>query len=161
MKSSSLLVATAGGKGANFGPKTILAVRAKHVLRTGTDAAAWDHSKAETPTVVRLPPALATSKRRWLMMYCGGNDKAARPPGFGHTWYQLGAAFSSDGERFQKLPAIESPYANTSTPYGNGSLEGLVFLGRDAFPGTAGITFSPGLQNLGQKMCSEGTPRKP
>jgi len=105
------------------------------VLETGTDIAAWDHSKAETPTVVRLPPGIATPQRQFLMLYSGGNDKSVRPPGINYTWYQLGAAFSSDGKAFQKLPANESPYANASTPFGNGSLEGLVLLGRDVFPG--------------------------
>ena len=113
-------------------------VSTEPVLRTGTDAAAWDHSKAETPTVVRLPSSVATPERQWLMLYSGGNDQAARPPGVAYTWYQLGAAFSSDGETFQKLPANESPYANTSTPFGAGSLEGLVLLGRDVFPGVRG-----------------------
>ena len=116
-------------------------VRKDPVLETGADTAAWDHSKAETPTVVRLPPGVATPQRQWLMLYSGGNDQAARPPGVSYTWYQLGAAFSANGEDFQKLPAAESPYANASrhTPFGNGSLEGLVLLGRDAFPGVAGV----------------------
>ena len=115
-------------------------VRTNPVLETGSDSAAWDHSKAETPTVIRLPPGIATPQRQWLMLYAGGNDQAARPPGVDYTWYQLGAAFSSNGEEFHKLPATESPYANaTKTPFGNGSLEGLVLLGRDAFPGVAGV----------------------
>jgi hypothetical protein len=109
------------------------------VLRTAKSPTAWDHSKAETPTVVRLPPAMRTPERQWLMLYSGGNDGAPRPAGITYTWYQIGAAFSADGENFTKISATESPYANKTTPYGSGSLEGLVLLGRDAFPGVAGI----------------------
>ena len=108
------------------------------VLRTAASPTAWDHSKAETPTVVRLPPAIRTPKRQWLMLYSGGNDGAPRPAGITYTWYQIGAAFSADGESFTKISAAESPYAGKATPY-SGSIEGLALLGRDAFPGVAGV----------------------
>ena len=108
------------------------------VLRTAASPTAWDHSKAETPTVVRLPPAIRTPERQWLMLYSGGNDGAPRPAGITYTWYQIGAAFSADGESFTKISAAESPYAGKATPY-SGSIEGLVLLGRDAFPGVAGV----------------------
>ena len=97
-------------------------VRLEPVLRTADSPAAWDYSKAETPTVVRLPPALRSPERQWLMLYSGGNDDAARPTGIGYTWYQIGAAFSSDGENFTKLSEADSPYAGKTVPY-SGSIE--------------------------------------
>ena len=97
-------------------------VRAEPVLRTAHSSTAWDYSKAETPTVVRLPPAVRTPERQWLMLYSGGNDDARKPPGITYTWYQIGAAFSADGENFTKLSAAESPYANKQVPYA-GSIE--------------------------------------
>lgn len=97
-------------------------VRQEPVLRTAGSATAWDYSKAETPTVVRLPPAMRTPTKQWIMLYSGGNDEAPRPAGITYTWYQIGAAFSADGENFTKLSAAESPYADTPVPY-SGSIE--------------------------------------
>ena len=97
-------------------------VRREPVLRTAGSPAAWDYSKAETPTVVRLPAAMRTPARQWIMLYAGGNDGAPRPAGITYTWYQIGAAFSADGENFTKLSAAESPYAGTPVPY-TGSIE--------------------------------------
>ena len=94
------------------------------VMRTAAAPTGWDHSKAETPTVVQLPAAMRTPERQWLMLYSGGNDLAPRPAGVTYTWYQIGAAFSADGENFTKVSAAESPYAGKVTPYGTGSIEG-------------------------------------
>eukprot|EP01052_Picozoa_sp_SAG31_P028760 SAG31_NODE_2801_length_5073_cov_12.272618_2_plen_79_part_00 len=57
-----------------------------------------------------------------VMLYSGGNDGAPRPTGVTYTWYQIGAAFSADGENFTKLSAAESPYAGRNVPY-SGSVE--------------------------------------
>ena len=53
---------------------------------------------------------------------------------------QIGAAFSADGQHFSRIPAEDSPYANTSLPWCDGcSTAGLVLWGRDAFPGLPGV----------------------
>lgn len=93
----------------------------------------WDYSKIETPTVLHVPTN--PPDRRWLLYYAGGNDGVKTGPGY--TWYQIGLAVSADGKVFTRLPAAESPYAGKTTPYAN--VEGLVLLGRDAFPGVAGV----------------------
>jgi hypothetical protein len=113
------------------------------VLRTSASPTAWDFSKAETPTVVRLPPALRTAERQWLMLYSGANAAASAGHGAfsADPWYQLGAAFSADGERFVKLPAAESPYyrGRSRGAYASFSVEGLVLMGADTFPGLSGV----------------------
>jgi hypothetical protein len=94
----------------------------------------WDTLKCETPSVLELPTN--PPDRRWLLYYSGagimGTVNGATIP-----WYQIGLAFSSDGKSFTRLPAAESPYAGQQTPYGN--VEGLILLGRDAFPGVPGV----------------------
>eukprot|EP01052_Picozoa_sp_SAG31_P028759 SAG31_NODE_2801_length_5073_cov_12.272618_1_plen_161_part_00 len=42
------------------------AVRREPVLRTAASPTAWDYTKAETPTVVRLPSAIRTPERQWV-----------------------------------------------------------------------------------------------
>ncbi len=96
-------------------------------LATGPSPDDWDHSAVEAVSVVEVPGAPAA--RRFWLFYCGRNDVAVADP----RWYQLGAATSPDGRRYTRLPAAESPYARARTPYRD--VEGLVLLGRDAFPG--------------------------
>ena len=115
-------------------------VSLKPVLLASASPTAWDFSKTETPTVVRLPPALRTAERQWLMLYSGANAAAsARHGSFSaDPWYQIGAAFSADGERFERLQG--SPYSSRSRgSYSNLSTEGLVLMGADAFPGMSGV----------------------
>jgi hypothetical protein len=100
--------------------------------RPGT--ADWDAVKLETPTVAIVPSN--PPDRRYVLFYSGSSiDKPVN--GSNVAWYQLGLAFSADGKTFTRLPATESPYAGKPTPYGN--IEGLVLLGRDAFPGVANV----------------------
>jgi hypothetical protein len=66
---------------------------------------AWDALNRETPTVVIMPgnpPA-----RRWVMYYAGAR-RAVGSLGFNN--YELGVAFSPDGNTFTRLPAAESPH---------------------------------------------------
>jgi hypothetical protein len=93
----------------------------------------WDYSKLETPSVVKI--ASNPPDRRYVMFYSGGNDLVIPP--MGYTWYQIGVAFSADGKSFTRLPASESPYANTMVPFKN--IAGLVILGRDVFPAALGV----------------------
>lgn len=64
-------------------------------LVASRDAAAWDHTNTETPSVAYNPDAPAD--RRYLLMYSGASG--AFP---GHTFpgYAIGAAFSADGKTF-------------------------------------------------------------
>jgi hypothetical protein len=106
-------------------------VQATPALAGATDSAAWDFSKTETPSVVKVPAN--PPDRRYVMFYAGGNDvdyPAAGATNF--TWYQIGVAFSADGKTFTRMPASESPYANTPTT-GFRKIDGLVLLGRDVF----------------------------
>lgn len=109
--------------------------QAAPVLESATDATRWDDSALETPTVIKV--ASNPPERRYVMFYAGVNRAVIPREAAGFDWYQLGVAFSADGRRFTRLPAAESPYAKVSTPYAN--VEGLVLLGRDAFPGVAGV----------------------
>jgi hypothetical protein len=111
-------------------------VQAEPVLESRHDPMNWDDTKIETPSVIKVPsnpPA-----RRYVMVYAGGND-ADYPPSDAqkYTWYQLGIAFSPDGKKFTRLPAAESPYAGKAS--GFRKVEGLLLVGRDAFPGTAEV----------------------
>lgn len=110
-------------------------VQDEPVLSAKRDPADWDYDRLETPSVIKVPDN--PPERRYVMFYCGGNFEAAQSPIPGYVWYQIGVAFSADGRSFHRLPASESPYAGQSTPYGN--IEGLVLLGRDAFPGISGV----------------------
>ena len=107
----------------------------------------WDDTTVETPSVIKVkstPP-----DRRYVMVYAGGNDALGKF--LGQTPWQLGLAFSADGKHFTRLPASESPYAGKdTTPYTDH--EGLVLLGRDAFPSfpsvTAGIVADPEIREI-------------
>jgi hypothetical protein len=114
-------------------------VAVEPVLRSGEAAARWDFSAVETPSVVRMP-AGAPPERAFLLLYSGGNHAVPHAGGFSFTWYQLGAAFSPDpalhGGRFNFTRA-PSPYAPGAAGFADTA--GLVLLGRDAFPGLAGV----------------------
>lgn len=111
-------------------------VQAEPVLRSRRDPTNWDDTQIETPTVVKVPGN--PPDRRWVMFYAAGND-ADYPytAKLEYTWYQIGVAFSADGKSFTRMPASESPYFGKSTGFRN--VEGLLLLGRDAFPGLAGV----------------------
>lgn len=66
---------------------------------------AWDEINRETPTVVQVPSN--PPQRRWLMYYAGARRQVG---GFTFNNYELGLAFSADGNAFTRLPAAESPY---------------------------------------------------
>jgi hypothetical protein len=100
--------------------------------RTGTND--WDTLNLETPTLLILPNN--PPDRKYLLFYSGAGIKQT-VNGASIPWYQIGLAFSADGTSFTRLPVAESPYATATTPYGN--VEGLLLLGRDAFPGLANV----------------------
>ena len=102
-------------------------------MTTGADPDDWDFDRAETPSVLKVPSN--PPDRRYVMYYTGGNFKAVASPFPGYPWYQIGVAFSADGKTFERLPAAESPYANSRTPFGR--IDGLVWYGSDAFPDKA------------------------
>ena len=114
-------------------------VEEEPILRSGGEAAQWDYSAVETPSVVRMP-AGAPPERAFLLLYSGGNHLVPHAGSFAFTWYQIGAAFSPDpalnGGRwnFTRAP---SPYAPGTAGFADTA--GLVLLGRDAFPGLAGV----------------------
>lgn len=111
-------------------------VQAEPVLRSRRDATNWDDTQIETPTVVKVPGN--PPGRRWVMFYAAGNDTDyPYTAKLEYTWYQIGVAFSADGKSFTRMPASESPYFGKSTGFRN--IEGLLLLGRDAFPGLAGV----------------------
>jgi hypothetical protein len=93
------------------------------------DGSAWDHTNAETPTVVENPAA--APDRRFVMLYSGANGALA---GYPFPGYSIGLAFSADGTTFTRLPASESPHA----------LEGLVLTARDVYQ-TDGVVADPEL----------------
>lgn len=106
-------------------------VQLEPALRSGVDPLNWDHSRIETPTVIKVPTN--PPDRRYVMFYAGGNDvDYPHTPGLAYTWYQLGVAFSADGRTFTRMPAAESPY--TVATSGFRKIDGLVLLARDAFP---------------------------
>lgn len=116
------------------------AVDEEPILRSGGDAAQWDYSAVETPSVVRMP-AGAPPERAFLLLYSGGNHAVPHAGGgFTFTWYQLGAAFSPDpaanGGAYN-FTRIASPYAPGAGGFAD--TRGLALLGRDAFPGLAGV----------------------
>lgn len=96
-------------------------------LAASSDAAAWDHTNTETPSVAYNPDAPAD--RRYLLMYSGANGAF---PGYPFPGYSIGAAFSADGTTFTRLPAAESPHG----------MEGLVLTGLDVYQ-QAGIVADP------------------
>ncbi|MBI5538197.1 MAG: hypothetical protein HY898_36080 [Deltaproteobacteria bacterium] len=110
-------------------------VQQEPVLQAKRAPADWDYDRLETPSVIKVPSN--PPDRRYVLFYSGGNFAAVQSPITGYVWYQIGVAFSADGRSFQRLPASESPYAGKTTPYQN--IEGLLLLGRDAFPGMTGV----------------------
>ena len=102
-------------------------------MTTGVDPGDWDFDRMETPSVVKVPSN--PPERRYVMYYTGGNFEAVASPFPGYPWYQIGVAFSADGRSFERLPASESPYADSPTPFEN--IDGLVWYGSDAFPNMA------------------------
>jgi hypothetical protein len=97
------------------------------------DTAAWDHTHAETPTVIFNPAAPAD--RRYLLMY-SGSAGVFPYPGYTFQNYGIGAAFSADGVNFTRVPAAMSPHGKA----------GLVLTGKQAYPAsTNGIVADPEL----------------
>ena len=114
-------------------------VQAEPALRPSSDLTNWDATKLETPSVIKVmsnPP-----DRRYVMFYAGGNDvDFPQTTQLAYTWYQIGVAFSADGKSFTRLPAAESPYANAgAAATGFRNIDGLLLLGKDAFPGLADV----------------------
>ena len=87
--------------------------------------AAWDAINRETPTVIQVPNNPAD--RRWVMYYAGARRLVG---GFSFNNYELGVAFSADGNTFTRLPAAESPYGQ----------DGYLMQVADALPAVANIT---------------------
>lgn len=103
------------------------------VFTVDPDPAAWDHTHAETPTVVYNPAAPAD--RRYLLMYAGAAGTFPYP-GYTFNNYAIGAAFSADGVTFTRVSAAESPHGKA----------GLVLTGKQAYPlATDGIVADPEL----------------
>jgi hypothetical protein len=97
----------------------------------------WDYSTVETPTVIKV--ASNAADRRYMLLYAGANSEKYPDGGFilpriagSFAPWQLGLAFSADGHHFTRLPAAETPYVQTSLPFGN--RDGLVFYAGYAFP---------------------------
>ncbi|MBL8627781.1 MAG: hypothetical protein JNK64_41235 [Myxococcales bacterium] len=110
-------------------------VQLEPALRSGTDPLNWDDSKVETPTVLKV--ATNPPDRRYVMFYAGGNDvDYPHTATLAYTWYQIGVAFSTDGRRFTRMPAAESPY--TVATSGFRKIDGLALLARDVFPAALG-----------------------
>ncbi|MBL8024928.1 MAG: hypothetical protein JNL74_00875 [Fibrobacteres bacterium] len=84
-------------------------------LSPGTD---WDSLDVETPSVVYNPAN--SSEKRYIMVYSGYNK---------HDEYRIGVAFSSDGHRFTRIAANESPYGKA----------GLVLMPKEALPRAASM----------------------
>lgn len=111
-------------------------VQAEPAMTSGVDPQNWDDSQIETPSVVKVPGN--PPDRRYVMYYAGANYvDYPKKPGADFAWYQIGVAFSPDGKKFTRLPAAESPYAGKAT--GFRKHEGLLLLGKDAFPGVANV----------------------
>lgn len=104
-------------------------------MTAGADPGDWDFDRMETPSVVKVPSN--PPERRYVMYYTGGNFEAVASPFPGYPWYQIGVAFSADGRSFERLPASESPYAGSPTPFEK--IDGLVWYGSDAFPNMANL----------------------
>ena len=102
-------------------------------LESNENSDSWDHTHAETPTVVKNPSG--PPERRYLLWYSGGNMKKESLQGF--PIYKIGLAFSRDGKKFTRLPAAASPYGEA----------GLLIKARDAFPNftnlAAGVVSDP------------------
>jgi len=98
-------------------------VHPEPALTLPRDAAAWDATHTETPSVVYDPDAPAD--RRYKLYYSGASG--THPWGFPN--YQIGLAISSDGRKFRRLPASESPYGQA----------GLVLQVAEALPDTPGL----------------------
>ncbi|HYE05755.1 MAG TPA: hypothetical protein VEL07_09585, partial [Planctomycetota bacterium] len=84
-------------------------VQAAPAFRRTGDAAAWDHTTNETPSVVRNPDPAAPGSRRWLLFYSGANSTLAAAEGRPTTfpYYAIGLAYSADGRSFARhLPGI-------------------------------------------------------
>lgn len=68
------------------------------------NSAAWDHTHAETPAVIKNPNPAAPINQKFLMWYAGGNKTLAasenRPTIF--PYYQIGLAYSADGKSFTR-----------------------------------------------------------
>lgn len=71
-------------------------------LPTG-DPGAWDSTTTETPSVLKDPDERDPS-RRYKMWYSGVADETRG------AQYGIGVAFSPDGRRFTRLPAVDSPF---------------------------------------------------
>ena len=106
-------------------------------LVVSSDPAAWDHLNTETPSVAINPDAPAD--RRYLLLYSGANGDL---PGYTFAAYGIGAAFSTDGKTFARVPAAESPHGK----------DGLVLTGLDAYPAAGGaIVADPEVAYVGGK----------
>lgn len=74
----------------------------------------WDASNAETPCVLK-DDSLPEGNPRKYRLYYSGLDRATESMDFGKLLevgmgYGIGLAFSSDGKKFTRLPAKESPH---------------------------------------------------
>lgn len=98
-------------------------VNSELALSHGTSSSAWDYTSTETPSVVIDPDADAAE--RYKLYYSGGNVNE-NPLG-GYPRFQIGAAVSSDGYTYTRIPAAESPYGEA----------GLVFRVEDSMPAYA------------------------
>lgn len=73
-------------------------------FQVSADPAAWDHTHAETPAVIKNPDPAAPAGQAFMLWYSGANTTLAasenRPTTF--PYYQIGLAYSADGESFTR-----------------------------------------------------------
>jgi hypothetical protein len=104
-------------------------------IESTDNATDWDATKTETPTVLHLPNNPADTQ--YLLFYSGANATMLMAGGNSIIDYQIGAATSSDGTAFTRIPASMSPYGQA----------GLVIEAKDMFPNlptvTGGIVADP------------------
>ena len=91
-------------------------------LVAASDAAAWDHTNTETPSV-------AFDGTRYVMAYSGANGMF---PGYSFPGYAIGIAVSTDGRTFTRLAASDSPHG----------MAGLVLTAQDVYQ-TMGVVADP------------------
>ncbi len=80
-------------------------------FQVAADAGAWDHTHAETPTVIKNPSPTAPATRKFLLWYSGANTTLAaaqrRPTLF--PYYRIGLAYSVDGRSFTRhTPGLDN-----------------------------------------------------
>lgn len=71
-------------------------------FQVSNNPAAWDHTHAETPAVIKNPNPTAPASEKFMLWYSGANTTLAasenRPDTF--PYYQIGLAYSADGKSF-------------------------------------------------------------